>query len=326
MKKVSFLLSAVAGMLIVVYSSAGLAAPISKAASASCPAPAPLNALPSTGLNGVVFHDGITLVVGDFGRILISRDQGVSWQTLPCSQDDLTSVTWSGSQFFAVGLQGAILSSPDGMVWKQQIPPIAGVWKGVSSDGAGRTVVVGHDDILIHSGSIWQKAPSGHGGKMLNNVAWVGNRFIAVGEDGQILSSNKDATRWQETIPARRDAKTLKDLVAGKGQVISVGYTGTILKSGLDDKWSAQKSGANHYFSAVDYSPSLDRFVAVGARGLIVSGDGHGSWSGRQSGVAVVLKDIAWAGKRFLAVGKFGVMLSSPDGINWTLLNGVKPD
>lgn len=325
MKK-NFLLSAVVGMFFVVYGSAGLAAQASKAVSVACPAPAPLKGLPSAGLNGVLFHDGITLVVGDYGAIFISKDQGINWQTLLCSQDDLTDVAWNGSQFFAVGLQGAILSSPDGMVWKKEISPIAGAWKAVASDGAGRTLVVGRNDILINTGSAWQKSPSGHGGKMLNNVAWVGNRFIAVGEDGQILSSNKDATRWTETIPARRDAKSLKALAAGKNKVIAVGYTGTILKSDLDDKWSAQKTGVNQYFSAVDYSPSLDRFVVVGARGLIVSGDGSGSWIGRQSGVGVVLKDIVWTGRQFLAVGKFGAMLSSIDGITWSVLNIAKPE
>ena len=75
-------------------------------------------------LNGIVTAvidtDRIDIVVGDNGAIYISRDFSATWDT-PTSytliSSNLTSVCYYNQLYMAVGLNGSVLTSPDGEDW-----------------------------------------------------------------------------------------------------------------------------------------------------------------------------------------------------------------
>lgn len=102
-------------------------------------------------LLGVAWGNNRFVAVG--GAILTSPD-GITW-TKQLSGTSLSSVTWNGLQFLAVGSSGAVLTSPDGMKWTAQ-----------------------------SSGSV----------RALSGVTWNGTQFIAVGESGTILGSGTAGT------------------------------------------------------------------------------------------------------------------------------------
>ena len=70
--------------------------------------------------------------------------------------------------------------------------------------------------------------------------------------------------------------------------------------------------------SAVAWSDSVSRYVAVGAGGAIRTSPDGVSWSNQVSGVTCYLNGVAWIGSQFVAVGEAGTVLTSPDGITWT--------
>jgi RHS repeat-associated protein len=97
-------------------------------------------------LLGVAWGCNRFVAVG--GAILTSPD-GITW-TKQVSGTSLSSVTWNGLQFVAVGSSGAVLTSPDGLSWTSR------------SSGCSRGLL---------------------------GVTWNGSQFVAVGEQGAILSS-----------------------------------------------------------------------------------------------------------------------------------------
>ncbi|KOX88937.1 hypothetical protein BVI061214_02360 [Thermus aquaticus] len=97
--------------------------------------------------------------------------------------------------------------------------------------------------------------------------------------------------------------------------------------SGAGTTWTLRNPG-NTLFG-VTYGKGL--FVAVGAKGTILTSRDGVSWTLRNSGTSRDLFGVAYGNGRFVVVGEDGTILTSPDGVSWTartsgtskLLNGV---
>src|SRR6266705_5264962 len=62
---------------------------------------------------------------------------------------DLNEITWTGSEFIAVGNSSTILTSTDGVTWNPSPTPVSyGDLKGIASSGS-RHVAVGRDNRII---------------------------------------------------------------------------------------------------------------------------------------------------------------------------------
>jgi photosystem II stability/assembly factor-like uncharacterized protein len=90
----------------------------------------------------VTYGNNIFVAVGDNGTILTSTD-GVSWtrRTSPTTQG-LYSVTYGNGLFVAVGNNGTILTSTDGVNWTQRTSGTSNDLYGVTY-GNGIFVAVG---------------------------------------------------------------------------------------------------------------------------------------------------------------------------------------
>lgn len=103
----------------------------------------------------------------------------------------------------AVGDSGIILNSPNGLTdpWMDasavNVPrALTGVtWENVNSQflivGAGSTVLSG-------DGTNWNQVDLSNlpGAVDLEDIAWLGDRYIAVGKSGAIVTSNGDGSVW----------------------------------------------------------------------------------------------------------------------------------
>lgn len=66
----------------------------------------------------MVYNGSILVIVGDFGYITTSNDDGKAWQVQKLNtQADLYDVIWDGKQFIAVGNCGTVATSTDGHHW-----------------------------------------------------------------------------------------------------------------------------------------------------------------------------------------------------------------
>ena len=66
-----------------------------------------------------------------------------------------------------------------------------------------------------------------------------------------------------------------------------------------------------------------DTFVAVGEKGTIVTSRDGVQWTVRSSGLTDVLGDVAFGNGTFVAVG--GSVITSADGVDWSIQNSGVP-
>lgn len=198
----------------------------------------------------------------------------------------LNDVAWNGtSTLVAVGDSGVILSSPNGTsdgwtdVSLAAVPePLSGVaWDSVNS----QFVIVGASStVLTGDGINWVQENLNNiaGAKNLQDVAWLGNAYIAVGNNGAIVTSNADGSSWTLQDAGANIANTSFNAVSSDGNtIIIVGSNGTILNSADAITWNEQAKPLNND-----------------------------------------LNDITWDGSQFVVVGSNDTVLTSPDGLTWT--------
>jgi hypothetical protein len=201
------------------------------------------------------------------------------------------AVVWSGDKFIAVGEDGVILTSQDGIDWVQK----------VSGTDAG-----------------------------LNNITSEGSVIVAVGQDGAVLLSTDHGESW--TGRHSEDDINLHAVVVNDWQIVAGGrYPHTqgvfmMRSEDLGETWAAIESFPQtlHWTTDLVYAGGL--FVAAtdiprstGGTRVWVSVDGK-DWQD------VVLMDdptaglysILYDGNQFIVSGDYGAVFTSADGAYWT--------
>ena len=298
------------------------------------------------------------VTVGQDGAVVYSSD-GNHWEAAggSATSEWLDGVAWSGEQFVAVGVHGTIVYSSDGDRWEQDdtisVEGLLSVtW------GGGRFVAVGRQGTILASrsdetvadadpagvpaaGTDWELVQRGGGsaaptrvtGAHLEAVAWGGERFVAVGDDGLIVHST-DGDRWQEAsgsvhLEAGRQyefpvLERLYGIAWGDGRYVAVGNLGTIVHGDDGDQWNKAGDFPERatYASIFDVTWDGERFVAVGVY-VLHSSDGERwgatSYSTLEWGV---LFDVVWSGTRYVAIGDIGAIVYSDDGDRWLGASG----
>jgi hypothetical protein len=114
----------------------------------------------------------------------------------------------------------------------------------------------------------------------------------------------------------------------GNNTFVAVGTLGTVLTSPFGDEWTQRTSGTADNLNGVTFGGNT--FVAVGGVGyppagtVLTSADGL-TWKKQTSKAANVLADVAYGNNTFVAAGMGGVVVTSPDGANWTARNAGIP-
>jgi hypothetical protein len=156
----------------------------------------------------------------------------------------------------------------------------------------------------------------------LNSVAWGDGSFVAVGDQGALLTSS-DGSLWFDQW-----STTSADLerVAWDGRrYVTVGEGGTILASADALNWSLDLTAATADLYGVAFSDAVG--VAVGSGGTILATNDRRYWFAPITGATAELRGVAWNGRHFGAVGfspglgpgsGAAVVLVSADGLHWT--------
>lgn len=144
-------------------------------------------------LFGVAAFGDLLVVCGHWGTILTSTD-GTYWRGRTSgTAEPLLGITATQEQLVVVGYSGTILTSTNGETWISRQSGTAnhlgGVTWGITTLGV-RLVTVGADGgILTSLDGIHWTARSSPTTADLNDVAWSGAMFVAVGENGIIITS-----------------------------------------------------------------------------------------------------------------------------------------
>ena len=165
--------------------------------------------------------------------VLTSTD-GVHWNDEKAPQDilRLCGITWTGTQFVAVGDNSGIAISKDGHNWKKvhgqdYLPLLYSVaWSG------SRLVAVGVGDYQKPVGYVSTDGESWSGidvplhGNMYG-VTWCGNQFVAGGEYG--IFTSKDGIQWElNSVPAGR---SFNGAIKKDNAIFVVGWDGVIVSA-----------------------------------------------------------------------------------------------
>jgi len=150
----------------------------------------------------ITFSDGRLVVVASNGLAAVSTD-AAHWnvcaplQTARPGVDPtplaLAGVTHDGSGFLAVGVDGEVARSTDGRTW---VVGVLGIW------GAPLAAVAAGDGVIVApasanqiftsaDGAEWRQRVTSHPGYEVHAVTFGDGRFVAVGDDGEIIVSQR---------------------------------------------------------------------------------------------------------------------------------------
>lgn len=245
--------------------------------------------------SGIAFGNGRWVVVGFPANRIFNSTNGVDWKAVVApggSTNRLVSVGFVDGQFTAVGGSedaytgfGIVLSSVDGVDWRQEVAGAPHLLTGFAG-GGGIRIAVGYRGLIISDGV-------GDTWKIPNRVATEDNLSSVVSVSGGIY-----ATGWR---PERM------------GPAL-----GTILFSKDNQSWSTVFEGPNVSLFGICSGPGL--LVAVGTRegpnfseGVIISSPDGLAWS-RQD-LSTDFYKVRFGNGRFVAIGTGGCYYSLNGGI-----------
>ena len=150
------------------------------------------------------------VAVGSGGLIRTSAD-GANWTDRNSgTTDDLYGIAWSGQLFVGVGDNGTLLTSADGVTWATRTTGTTQPLFGAAWSG-GRFMVVGGEGVVLTStnGLTWSLQQTGT--NSLFGVSWSGSEFTAMGGNNAILPF---ARPWGDDKPLTGQAWAMIGLPA----------------------------------------------------------------------------------------------------------------
>jgi len=258
---------------------------------------------------------GSLLIVGGFNYIPVTVSGVPVTPQISPSPASFNGVTWSGTQFVAVGSGGSILTSPDGITWTSRSSGNSHVFYGVIWGGTQFVVADGNGGILTSPNGVSWTTQVSNPNEPLYSVAWSGTTYVAVGFYGTILTS-PDGRTW--TLRTSGTSDVLQGVAWSGTQFVIVGRSGTILTSPDGAVWT-QQTQVNASLNSIIWAGT--QFVAVGSYGAIITSPDGIKWTSHSIGTSDSLLGVAWSGTQFVAVGgsgNTGTIFSSPDGVTWT--------
>jgi hypothetical protein len=265
------------------------------------------NLITSTYANTVeVNGSGSMFVVGggssSTNRLIYSID-GINWSASTSGNSILTretlSLSWSMDRWLAGGsltdLSGKIAYSNDGITWTGSTSTVGWIYgfaRNSSRWVAGGGIISVGDNVLYYSddnGVTWSQSSNGPSLiASVDSVSWGNNRFVAVGNNGEI----------KNTIIVSYDGITWS---------AATSYTGV--------------TGPFGVLYSVDYDGS--KFVAAGntTNRIIYSTDGF-TWFASNNGNSIFtteVSEVMWNGDQWVAAGQgTNTIAVSNNGLTWT--------
>jgi uncharacterized repeat protein (TIGR01451 family) len=289
-------------------------------------------------LNAVAFGAGVFVATAVNGTMSRSTD-GSSWTpvSLPPGVTLLRGIAYTGTQFVAAGPLNAMLTSPDGVTWVKRAAPQGG-YVGVAAS-PGLIVAVGGDKVITSpDGIVWTPGSfvtSTPGFSPSQLAVTFGTRFVSVGSQGAIYTSEAGTTQWEKRT---LEASHYLVGVASSGSVdCAVGYTGSVMRSTDGTIWTNQTDpplSPNRTLYAV--ARGAGTFVALTSTPGVLTSPDCATWIDRGSAgldPTALYTNVTHGNGLFVAVGYkifpvyIPVVATSRDGVTWTPANqGIPAD
>ena len=268
------------------------------------------------------------VAVGGGGTILRSRN-GLDWSTVASpTPQRLHAVAWDdvAQAFWAVGECGVLIKGS----------ATGDSWSGINLTGGCH-----NPPRADPPGSPSPRVAGNVSGKDLNGITVAGgttaSRIVGVGDWGLVIDS-ADGVNWNwqalqqvaggQFLPAVRPQRL--NAVAWNGLLyVAVGRQGTIVTSTDGQAWTARDSGTDAPLESVIWDAGSQHWFVTGEGVLLTSVDGR-TWTVERSlstangasgnGLARILDEVGVTTSDYIAVGWFGSILESSNGLDWTTI------
>ena len=223
----------------------------------------------------------------------------------------------------AVGSNGTILNSADGITWSEANSDTIETLRGIGFDGINTWAAAGQRGTIVRSNDAqnWNQQVS-QKSEPLWGTGFEGGQWVVTGGSGSILTS-PDGITWASVNG--RFSFTLFDVAYDQSNLYAIagdaGISTTVLTSPDGTSWTQQPPRPNNGegLYGITYGSAL--WVAVGDKGTILTTDDPDtrSWTQQPSGTGLDLRDIVYNGTDlYVVVGREGLILTSPDAVVWT--------
>jgi photosystem II stability/assembly factor-like uncharacterized protein len=274
-------------------------------------------------INGLLNLGSRVVAVGERGSILLSDDQGVSWQ--PARVDMQRNATLTAvvalddKRLLAVGHDGWILRSLDaGSSWQEMRhdsdlgEPLLGIWTG-GGDSVMAFGSFGKFYQSLDGGQTWTAQPLDIDNAHLNSMAGGNDgRRMLVGEQGLVLRTVDAGLHWQ-TVPAFYSGSLFGIVRLSADNWVTYGMRGHVFVShDFGDSWTQINVGNQLPLYGHVLLPDHSGLVIVGAGSSVVRLDAQGALvgAGRLAGLGT-LTSATMIGSRLLVGGERGVLQGS---------------
>ena len=257
------------------------------------------------------------------------------------SVDQWGSIAYGNGTYVAVGFDGGVMTSTNGISWTTRNTGITNrSWSSITY-GEGIFVAVswgecgdGFQDPCPMDGAGIMTSPDGIAWTSIAAPAqesWIGiaygnSTFVAVSYSGtgNRVMTSPDGTTW--TLRTSAADNEWLAVAYGNGTFVAVSKTGTgnrVMTSPDGVTWTLQSSAADNSWGSIAYGNGI--FVAVSSTGsgnrVMTSPDGV-TWTLQSSAADNEWQGITYGNGIFVAVSSTGSgnrVMTSPDGVTWTL-------
>ncbi len=247
-------------------------------------------------LNLTQLQDGRYIAVGERGHILLSDDQGQSWQQAPVpTRATLTAVARSNGRVFAGGHDGVLMVSNDrGSSWtvlrsepsSDQDQPILDIHFSTESIG----YAVGAYGLFLHTndgGQTWQQQevsdfdlPDFGFPHLYRIITLRDNSLLVVGEAGYVARSTDQGQSWQR-LPVEYDGSFFTARQTASGALVIAGMRGNLFRSSNNGaSWQSINTGVKSGLN--DIAVGTGEVVVVGMDGTMLLSRDDGLTFSRQ--------------------------------------------
>jgi hypothetical protein len=226
----------------------------------------------------------------------------------------------AGPVFVAVGAEGTIVSSPDGISWTPRVSGTSTDLFGVAASRQALVAVGARGTIVSSPDGVFWTAQDSHTSTDLAHVIFDGERFVAVGgsfSTGAVTLKSHDGTSW--TL-IESPASYMFHAVAHAGTTLVAAayfrsdlqtpalFTSEVSPGSSSNGWR-QLQGPDFYDSV-----TLDGEISVVGGGSVSSSRDGISWTTRQLPGGLPGTSIAASGSAFVVVGERGKIFGLEHG------------
>lgn len=243
------------------------------------------------------------------------------WRSPTPQGNDLFHIKYHSGSFYALGLYGTIMTSPNAVGWTLRDSGTTCQFRGLAWD-ATQMIAVGTAGTIVAStdnGVTWSRRYSGTK-DYLDAIAYGNGVFVVSGASGAVLVSSNGQTWTRYATGAQAGPY---DITFGNGMFMAVGAGGAAMRSVDGKTWTSASTGSLGDLLCVAYGNGT--FVAGSVFGSIVRSTDGVHWTTTiQDGR--FWQSVTYDHGIFFAIdGRGNHAVISPDGVTWSERTGVTP-